>query len=164
MGMWRSWHPFQFPEQDRSRRRRAGKRERAVRPAVRRELLLEHFEQRLMLTGPQLISIIPDDGGLLLPGDTLNIAPRELTFNFDQNQTINASTLAGIELVRSGGDGAFGNSNDVQITPGYIGIGTQPNTVVMRFSTPLPDDLYQVTLVGSGPNALKNAANEAFNN
>ena len=116
-----------------------------------------------MLTGPQLISIIPDDGGLLLPGDTLNIAPSELTFNFDQNQTINSATLAGIELVRSGGDGVFGNSNDAQITPGFIGIGTQPNTVVMRFSTPLPDDLYQVTIVGSGPNALTNASNEAFN-
>ena len=102
-----------------------------------------------MLTGPQLISIIPDDGGLLLPGDTLNVAPRELTFRFDQNQTINSSTLAGIELVRSGGDGTFGNANDVQITPGYVGIGTEPNTVVMRFSTTLPDDLYQVTIVGA---------------
>jgi len=164
MGMWSSWRPIQNPEQDRNRRRGARRRGRAARPLVGREMLLEQFEQRLMLTGPQLISIIPDAGGLLLPGDTLNVAPKELTFNFDQNQTINAGTLAGIELVRSGGDGTFGNSNDVQITPGFIGIGTQPNTVVMRFSTSLPDDLYQITIVGSGPNALTNASQEAFNN
>ena len=53
MGMWRSWHPFRYPDQDRNRRRGVRRRDRAVRPAVRRELLLEHFEQRLMLTGPQ---------------------------------------------------------------------------------------------------------------
>ncbi len=165
MGMWRSWHPFHPSEQDRTRRRKRRNRVSGSHGAARREqLLLEQFEQRLMLTGPQLISIIPDDGGLLLPGDTLNVAPRELTFRFDQNQTINSSTLAGIELVRSGGDGTFGNANDVQITPGYVGIGTEPNTVVMRFSTTLPDDLYQVTIVGAGPNALTNASNERFNN
>ncbi|HJT30698.1 MAG TPA: hypothetical protein VJ783_01440, partial [Pirellulales bacterium] len=118
---------------------------------------LERFEDRNMLAaGPELISIIPDNGGLLVPGETLNVAPHQLTFRFDQDQVIDPSTLNGIELTRSGGDGVFGNGNDVRIFPGFIGIGSQTNEVVMRFSSPLPDDLYQITIIGAGPNALTN--------
>ncbi|MGH7136893.1 MAG: hypothetical protein ACREHD_14230, partial [Pirellulales bacterium] len=130
----------------------------------RRDMTLELFEPRHLLTsGPQLISIIPDNGGLLLPGETLNVAPQQLTFRFDQNQKIDSATLGGIELVRSGGDGVFGNSNDVTIFPGSLSVATQQNEVVMSFSSPLPADLYEVIVVGSGPNALKNAQGQDFN-
>ena len=162
------WHPFhRFRDSASSRRERRARRTRRGRNSapVWRETKTERLEERsLLTTGPQLISIIPDNGGVLLPGETLNSAPTQLTFRFDQNQVINPTTLTGgIELVRSGGDGVFGNSNDVTIFPGYLGIGTTPNEVVMRFSTPLPADLYDVTIVGSGPDALENAAGQAFN-
>ncbi|HEV3343750.1 MAG TPA: hypothetical protein VG125_25480, partial [Pirellulales bacterium] len=164
MGIWHPFHRFRESSPNPGERRPRRKRPARRAGQERREMHMERFEDRCLLTtGPQLISIIPDNGGLLLPGETLNIAPTQLTFSFDQNQVINASTLGGIELVRSGGDGVFGNSNDVTITPGFVGVGSQPNQVVMRFSSPLPADLYDVTLVGSGPNALENSQNQPFN-
>src|SRR6185437_10495530 len=78
-------------------KRRAERGRQRGRLAQRRETAIERFEDRCLLTsGPQLISIIPDNGGLLLPGETLNTAPRELTFRFDQNQVIDPNTLNGI--------------------------------------------------------------------
>ncbi|HEV3344091.1 MAG TPA: hypothetical protein VG125_27195, partial [Pirellulales bacterium] len=137
-----------------------------------RDLRVEQFEPRLLLTsGPQLISIIPNDGTLLLPNQIVHTAPTALTFRFllQPGETLNPNTLNGIELTGSGGDGVFGNGNDASITPGYVGIDpSQPNQVVMRFSSPLPDDLYQITIVGGNKgesNALTDNANpaQAFN-
>ena len=130
------------------------------------ERRLESLEGRLLLTsGPQLISIIPNDGNLLLPNDTLHSAPTQFTFRFllGAGEKLDPNTLSGIELTRSGGDGTFGNGNDVQIVPGYEGIDPgQPNQVVMRFSAPLADDLYQIEVVGSGNGALQDTAGVAF--
>jgi hypothetical protein len=152
------------------RRSQARSRSAAGRPKTKRllstvaletnrELRVEQFEPRLLLTsGPQLISIIPNNGSLLLPNETVHTAPTQLTFRFllQPGETLNPNTLNGIELSASGGDGVFGNGNDVSITPGYIGIDpSQPNQVVMRFSSPLADDLYQITIVG-GSNAETN--------
>ena len=161
MRLWRSLHPFQDSDLRRDRRRELRARARRRAPLGRRELALERVEARLLLTsGPQLISIIPDTGGLLLPGETLNVAPQELTFRFNQGEVINPATLSGIELVRSGGDGVFGNANDVAIAPGFIGVdATQSNEVELRFSAPLPDDLYRITIVGAGANALTDTGN-----
>ncbi|OYV92669.1 MAG: hypothetical protein B7Z73_04710, partial [Planctomycetia bacterium 21-64-5] len=129
-----------------SKRRRSGALD------LNRELRVEQVEARLLLTsGPTLISIIPNDGSVLLPNETVHTAPTELTFRFllSQNETINPTTLGGIDLTASGGDGVFGNGNDSTITPGYVGIDpAQPNQVVMRFSSPLADDLYKITVVG----------------
>jgi hypothetical protein len=153
----RIWRSFRSDYDSEPRRRRRPNREASRRgaPRARRELALERVEDRLLLTsGPQLISIIPDNGGLLLPGETLNTAPGQLTFRFNQGEIINPATLTGIELVRSGGDGVFGNGNDVPIQPGFIGVLPQANEVVMRFASPLSDDLYQINIIGAGANAL----------
>jgi hypothetical protein len=105
-----------------------------------------------LTSGPTLISIIPNDGSLLLPNETLHTAPTQLTFRFllSAGETLNPNTLDGIELTRSGGSGVFGpGDGNVPITPGYIGIDpSQPNQVDMRFSSPLPDDLYQISVIG----------------
>ena len=122
---------------------------------------VEALEKRLLLTsGPALISIIPNDGSLLVPNETVHTAPTQLTFRFslDAGETIDPATLNAIHLTRSGGDGVFGNANDATITPGFIGIDpAHANQVVMRFSSPLPDDLYRITIVGSGSGALADA-------
>lgn len=46
------------------------------------------------------------------------------------------------------------NISDIPIVPGFLGLGDSPRQVVMRFSEPLPDDLYHVEIIGSGPFAL----------
>ncbi|MGH7136440.1 MAG: hypothetical protein ACREHD_11920, partial [Pirellulales bacterium] len=134
----------------------------------RRDLRIEQVESRLLLTsGPTLISIIPNDGSVWQPGQniTTHDDPTQLTFRFllSAGETLDPTTLGGIQIARSGGDGVFGNGNDVTVTPGFIGIDpAQPNEVDMRFSSTLPDDLYQITIVGSGNNALKDTSGLNF--
>src|SRR5688572_24092129 len=120
MGIWRSLH-----EERSDARRRArglvGKRKGRSSKAARRELALERFEDRLLLAGPQLISIIPNDGDLILAGQTRHAAPRELTFRFDSGQVIDDATLSGIQISRAGPDRALGTPDDVLIVPGFRG-------------------------------------------
>ncbi|HEV3023845.1 MAG TPA: hypothetical protein VGX76_15325, partial [Pirellulales bacterium] len=118
-----------------------------------------------------LISIVPNDGSLLVPNETLHTAPTQLTLRFSQGEQINAATLGGIQLVRSGGDGHFageGAANtiaDVPIGPGYLAVDPNAgNVVIMRFSSTLPDDLYQLTILGSGSAALTDSLGNAFDN
>ncbi|MCH7988342.1 MAG: hypothetical protein IID46_04230, partial [Planctomycetes bacterium] len=49
------------------------------------------------------------------------------------------------------------------ITPGFIGIGDNPNEVIFRFAETLPDDLYQISIIGSGATPLLDGAGDAFN-
>ena len=87
---------------------------RFTRPALRRkrELRLESLEERRLLIGPQLSGVQANEGNVLFSADNavevdtlLNVAPRELTFQFDDGQVINASTVASaIEITRSGLD------------------------------------------------------------
>lgn len=86
---------------DNSNRRNAPRRKNSTsrgKPRARRKLLMERFEDRAMLAGPQLISIIPNEGSILVDGDIRNVAPRELTFRFDQNQVIDVATLGGPQI------------------------------------------------------------------
>ncbi|HVX62229.1 MAG TPA: hypothetical protein VHC19_16545, partial [Pirellulales bacterium] len=95
-------------------------------------------------------------------------APTQLTFRFllGAGEALDQNTLSGIQLTRSGSDGAFGNANDVHITPGFVGIDpAQPNQVVMRFSSPLADDLYRITIIGGSngePDPLTDTASPAL--
>ncbi len=54
------------------------------------------------------------------------------------------------------------NISDIPIVPGYLGLGDSSRQVIMRFSEPLPDDLYHVEIIGSGPFALRNVDGGAF--
>jgi len=161
MGMWRSLHPFKPTRQQADLKR--ARRRRRDRPAQRRgDLALERFEERCLLTsGPILLSITANDGSVILPNTpapTFNADPTQFTLLFNEGEAINPSTLGGIELVRAGTDHQFGTPDDVTITPGFVGIGTTPNQVVMRFADPLPDDQYQFTILGTGPNELTDSS------
>ncbi len=73
-----------------------------------RQSLFEGLEQRQMLAvGPQLIGVQPNNSDLIENGVVRNVAPRELTFRFDDAQVIDPSTVSGIRISRAGGDGSF---------------------------------------------------------
>ena len=79
-----------------------------IRRRLLRGLHVESLEdRRLMALGPQLVGIQPDDGHLLQPNETLNIAPLDLTFRFDETTQIDYSTVNGIQLWRTGFDNQF---------------------------------------------------------
>lgn len=121
-----------------------------------RKLHLEYLEdRRVMAAGPTLIALLPNSGVPLsfTNNDVLHVAPNELLFRFSEGQTIDPNSVQqGIRITRAGLDGVFGdpNNTDVTITPGFVGIGERPREVILRFAENLPNDAYQVTLVGTG--------------
>ena len=132
---------------------------------------LETLEDRLVLTTPNLVAIFANTGTLLEidagdPPTELTQAPTELTLRFnpsaDPDDAIDPATLGGITVVRSGGDGVFGNGNDQVVPLGFAGIGAVPNEVVVRFASRLPDDQYQVVIDGAAPGGLADVGGDAF--
>lgn len=111
-----------------------------------RRTLLERLEQRqLLAAGPQLIGIQPNEGALIENGVTQNVAPRVLTFRFDDGQVIHPSTLDAIQITRAGTDGTLGTADDVRIQPGSVSVGNpETNEVLVRFADALPDDRYRI--------------------
>jgi hypothetical protein len=169
--MWRSLHPFKSEGPTKRKRpptraRKAQDRAAAeARKARSRRALIERFEERAMLSGsPQLISIVANSGDVVYSPSTggqtavLHTSPSELDLFFNQGTVIDPTTLSGIQVVGAGLDGKLNDADDVTIHPGYVGIGTTPNEVVLRFAQTLSDGLYQLTLLGSGPNALTDSS------
>ncbi len=121
----------------------------------KRQHLVETLESRQLLAGPQLIGIQPNDGELIVNGTVRDSAPRVLTLRFDADQVIDPSTLDGVRVTRSGKDGVFGSSDDVQIVPGLVTLGDpDQNEVVVRFAERLPDDNYRVEVFGFDDDGL----------
>lgn len=147
-----------------SRTHAQGKRGNRRKQLSHRSLQLQPLEERTVFAvggGPTLLAIIPNEGALIVPnGPALHIAPKDLTFRFDDGQTIDPASIGAIQITRSGPDRILGNSDDVTITPGFSGIGETPNDVIVRFAETLPDDLYQVTIIGTGSNPLRNTNNQ----
>src|SRR5438552_16598836 len=148
-------------QSSKSRLAKGHERER-LRP---RKLFHERLEdRRLLTTGPSLVAVLPNNGVPLNANDTLNVAPKEITFRFALSNSIDTTSLAtGLQVVRGGLDHKLGTTDDVPITPGFIGLGDAPREVVMRFASTLPDDVYKITLVGSGLTPLKDTSGAAFN-
>ena len=83
-------------------------RRRLQKRSSARRVLLETLESRqLMAVGPQLLGIQPNSGDLLDNGEVLSVSPREFTLRFDDAAGLDAATLGGIRIVRSGDDGVF---------------------------------------------------------
>ena len=115
--------------------------------------------------GPQLVAIETDPTAVLTSAQLLHAAPTELDFKFDSNidlTTLVKNNVASIQVTR-GGDHTLGNGNDVSVAAGYLGVGEQPNQLIFRFASALPDDVYQITIVGSGSSPLKGSNGMAFN-
>jgi len=121
-----------------------------------------------MFAGPHLIGIQPNEGALIDDGTIRTVAPRALTFRFDQSQSIDPATFSGIRITRAGGDSQFGNGNEVVIAPGLVTLGEiSQNEVVVRFAENLPDDHYRIDVFAfddpsQGIVALRNRLGEAL--
>jgi hypothetical protein len=53
--------------------------------------------------------------------------------------------------------------SDIEIVPGYIGLGDTNREVIMRFAEALPDDRYRIEILGQGVRTLLDTAGRPFN-
>ncbi len=153
------------------------------RGLVGRNLALEPLEPRqLLAVGPELLAMDANPGeafGLdeLRDGnlDQLTSPPTELTFDFGEGHEIDTATIeSGIRITRAGFDRSFGQSNDRLVFPGhpldanspfpgYFGVDPDaPHVVIVRFAETLPDDLYQIDLIGLGTGPLADVYGDTF--
>ena len=114
----------------------------------------------------------------------MDVAPRDVRLRFQEGQVIDPTTLVAqldpdpddnvvefelftsIEVIRAGGDGTFGDGNEVDVQVGFIGIGEADNEVVIRFAENLPDDHYIINVFGDADAhrlVLRNDANVPLN-
>ncbi|QDS92516.1 hypothetical protein FF011L_12630 [Roseimaritima multifibrata] len=114
---------------------------------ARRRHLVETLEQRQLLAGPQLIGIQPNEGSLLVDGSIRDVAPRLLTFRFDEDQQIHASTTDAVRITRAGADDQLGTSDDlmVDLPDGSVVVNPDAgNELLVSFPSALPDDKYRI--------------------
>lgn len=112
---------------------------------------------------PRLVGANPNAEGLF-SDDSLNeleFSPSELTFRFDGGQRLDPTAFGGITITASGGDDTFGDGNEEQIIPGFLGFRDNEQTVVARFAETLPDERYRIEISGeddasAGRVALRN--------
>jgi hypothetical protein len=88
-----------------------------------------------------------------LPGATEPMPPMSIMAIFDREldaTSVNATTFL---VTRSGGDGTFGDGNEVSIVPVSVTVpAANATTAVFDMSTALPiEDTYRITLAGTGP-------------
>jgi hypothetical protein len=116
--------------------------------------------------GPRITSASPAPGGLVTPSG--GNFPVSLTTDENLNPaTLNSSSIV---VVRSGGDGVFGNGNDValSVSAGSIFAQPIPNSPAgaMRVGFTVvgatTNDIYRVTLLGTGANSVADWAGNAL--
>ena len=153
------------------------KRQREHHRRFSRKLLTEQLEDRRLLAGPELLAIRPDEAALLQEGDTLSTVPREFNLLFKGGADLLESTVQdSVRIVRSGGDGTFGEANDVTVSLGFAGLNDPGDTdnrnlqsIVLRpasvaahnptdASAAFPDDVYRIEIDGLGTDRLTNRA------
>lgn len=129
----------------------------------------EDLEIRSLLAAPTLVAVRPNVGEFLVENEIRDTSPNELTLQFNPGQVIDVASIDGNVMVdRAGHDGTFGDGNEVPVTVGFVGIGDNPEEVVIRFAENLPDDHYRITVTGGlqnvniGGDPVNNG--DAFNN
>ncbi|QDT03916.1 Dockerin type I repeat protein [Rubripirellula lacrimiformis] len=134
-------------------------RRRSSSQTASRSLHHETLEKRELLAaefGPRLISVATNSGEQfdLAGNNPLFESPREMTFRFDGGQEIDPATLSAFRFTASGGDGGFTEGNEIDIKPGFIGLGESSRIVVARFASALADDQYRVSIAGYDDTAI----------
>ena len=125
----------------------------------------DSFEFSIQLPPPSLVAVRPNVGTFLQPGEIRNVAPNELTLQFNPGQildplTINTNT---VQLERAGFDGTFDDGNEEFVRIGFVGIGDVPEEVVVRFAENLPDDDYRIVLDGTSLAPIQSTSGETLN-
>ena len=120
---------------------------------------VETLEQRRVLAFDFVSAYVTDDAPFYVTNATDNAelveAPQQIALRFTPGVEIDASSLGGISVVRSGGPddpfGSFGSFVDQAVAPGAILVDDFPsqNQVVIRFAETLPDDTYRIIISGS---------------
>src|SRR5258708_4833141 len=118
---------------------------------------VEVCEARTLLSGPQLVQVVPNVGTTInLAGTPANAtvenqAPTQLVLTFSAGSAINAASAQNaFTVTRAGGDATFGNGNDVAVPVGSVQVDpTNPNQVIVRFQDTLVNDVYQVQVAGT---------------
>ncbi len=99
---------------------------------------------------PVVVSLAPD------PNSVAGSTPIQIIAGFDRD--IDASTINDMTftLVRSGGDGQFGDGNEEVITPASVALSSMnPRLAIMDLgAVSAIEDRYQITLHGSGANII----------
>lgn len=87
-----------------------------------------------------------------MPGATLDVGPLRILAGFDRE--VDASTVHAMtfKVVGSGGDGTFGDGNEIPIMATAISApaANTQSAVFDMGGSPLPDEWYQVSLLGAG--------------
>ncbi len=122
-------------------------------------------------TPPAVTAVTPSAGQLATI--TSGVIPVWVTFNKNIDpKTLNAKSL---QVIRSGGDGTFGNANDVtmSIDPNSIqvvplktgGLGAEIITfnIIGTTAAPIANDQYQITVKGTGANPVLDIAGNPLN-
>ncbi|HEX5047969.1 MAG TPA: Ig-like domain-containing protein [Gammaproteobacteria bacterium] len=99
-----------------------------------------------------------------LPGSAVAALPASITAAFDRElnaTTVDATTFT---LVRSGGDGVFGNGNDVAVVAAGVTVPlANPATATMSLAgVASAIDTYRVTLAGAGAVTIRDLANNVL--
>ncbi|HUF72626.1 MAG TPA: Ig-like domain-containing protein [Gammaproteobacteria bacterium] len=92
-----------------------------------------------------------------LPGATGPTLPMSVTAIFDRELAATTVDQTTFLVERSGGDGTFGDGNEVAINPVSVDVpAANPMTAVFDMSTTTSvNDTYRVTLVGTGPATIQ---------
>ncbi len=116
-------------------------------------------------TSPTITSVTP------AAGSQATVTNNFVTVTLTTSQNVDPATIntSSILAVRSGGDGIFGNANDVPLTVSNITVPTPiPGTTVgaetisFRVNGVTANDIYQVTLKGTGNAPIKDWAGNAL--
>ncbi len=91
-----------------------------------------------------------------IPGSVLTAAPTQIVAMFDRELDVSTINTMTFVLTASGGDGTFGDGNEVVITPTSITTpATTPMSATMDIAAAaLGDDTYRVQLFGSGASMI----------
>jgi hypothetical protein len=98
-----------------------------------------------------------------MPGTDLQTGPTQIVAGFDRE--VDATTVDANSFIvdASGGDGIFGNGNDVNVVATTITVpAANPQSAIFTVAAALADDTYQVTLVGNGATAVMDLGGNAL--
>jgi hypothetical protein len=99
-----------------------------------------------------------------MPNQNLTAGPMQIVAGFNRALDATSVTTATFTLTGSGGDGNFGNGNEVLVTPASVTVpGANPMSAIMDLGgVMLADDTYRVTLVGTGAAVIMDLGNNAL--
>jgi hypothetical protein len=99
-----------------------------------------------------------------LPDSTVQTLPTSIMAVLDRALDATSVDATTVVVQRSGGDGTFGDGNEVTITPVSVTVpAANTKTIVVDISTAPPiEDVYRVTLVGTGATMIRDLGGNAL--